>query len=160
MKSINLLLLSSTITLISATLLQPVIAQPSMALHQLKVAPAQMISTKQVHSTKAHFINLPSNPINSMLNQNMNNIDYNASSNVSSRLALSSVKRAAEQLPGKNINNLHSRNNFFENAMIFNDKMQQFISYFNKNNSLSKQTNTTQQNHQVEVKDQQKECNA
>lgn len=158
MKSINLLLLSSAITLVSATIIQPVVAQPNVTLHQLKVAPVHMISTNVMQNAKTLHL-LPSNPINNLLNQNITPINYKVPNSVSNRLALSSVRRTADHVAEKNIKNFHSRNNFFENAMIFNEKMQQFISYFN-NNSLIKQQNTAQKNHQSEVKAQQKECNA
>jgi len=160
MKSIKLLLKSSTITLISALLIQPVIAKPTMTVQALNVNSAQVSASKQSLQLTS-FVSLPSNPVKNMLNQYENNIDTTFSYNVSSRLALSSVRKTAEEMPTRHTGNINNGNSFFETAMIFNDKMQQVISYFkNHNNSLTQPKNSLQESHQAEIKNLQKECNA
>jgi len=142
----QLLLLSSIITLVLAMLIQPVIAKPVMTIHYHNVETVQAALAEQRQQRSTLIANLPSNPVNRLLNQYVNNID----TNLSNRLVLSSVRKVAENGPKKHLNNLNNHNGFFETAMIFNDKMQQLISYFkspSKNNS-------------IEVKSQQKECNA
>jgi|GEM_PF-6251470 len=160
MKSIKLLLLSSTIILGSAMLIQPVVAKPTMSVHYLKVGSEHVISTKAASRFESRLSSLPSNPVNNIMTQYVKNIDTNFAHKVSSRLALSSVNRAAaEQLPKQH--SLHGSNSFFDSAMIFNDKMQQFISYLKKpNNSLTQAFDPLQKDHKAEVKNQEKECNA
>lgn len=161
MKSIKLLLLSSTITLISATIIQPVIAKPTMTVHYLKVSSEQIAATQQALPFNTSFSSLPVNPLNRIITQQANNIDRDFSHKISSRLQLSSIRKTAEQLPKKHMNRSHDDNSFFETAMIFNDKMQQVISYFkNQNSGLTLPASSLQNSHQVEIKNQQKECDA
>ena len=147
MKSINLLLLSSTITLVSIMLIQPVIAQPMMAVHHFASNHAKISSSKQELPFTAQFSSLPDNPANRMLNNYTNIVD----DKISDRLVLSNFRRTAEQLSKRQLNNLNNNNTFFDSAMVFNDKMQQFISYFTNNNAIqSKGTHTSQGSHQTD----------
>lgn len=106
MQVIKLLRLSSTIPLILAIFILPAAAKSTITMHHIKISYAQIIPVKK----------------------NVNN-------NLSTRLVLSSINKTAEpQQPKKHLYDVNN-NSFYETAMIFNDKMQQVISYLKKHHT-------------------------
>tara|TARA_B110000467_G_C18282057_1_gene459192 strand:+ start:137 stop:589 length:453 start_codon:yes stop_codon:yes gene_type:complete len=150
MKSLKLLLLSSTITLFSALLIQPVIAKPTMALHYVNIDNAQSLHAVKASSMSFKLGALPSNPINNLLKQHTN------------QLTLTTKRIASEQLSRNQYNAVNNGNGFFETAMVFNDKMQQFFSYFETHdNGFIKPANALPKiNNQIKEKNQHNECNS
>ena len=133
MKSIKLLLLSSTIPLISAMLIQPVTAKPTLTIQQIKVSNVQITSINKALHFDIYLTDLPRNPANKNVNRYMHNVN----DNLSNRLVLSSIKKTTEQQPTAPFNKLNNNNGFYEKTMMFNDKMQQIISYLsNRHNNL------------------------
>lgn len=119
MKSIKLLLLSSTLPLISVMFILPATAKSTITIHHIKISYTQIIPAKKALLFDTYFTGLSDAPVK----KNVNN-------NLSTRLVLSSINKTAEQQQQKKHLNDVNNNSFYESAMIFNDKMQQVISYF------------------------------
>lgn len=136
MKSLKLLLLSSTITIISILLIQPVVAKPTLNLQHLKVANEHIFNTTQAPQLYQVSFNrdaLPTNPVNNLLNQHSKQLKYQ----LSDQLTLTVKRTASEQRSRSQENSVLNSNVFFETSMAFNDKMQQVFSYFKvQDNSL------------------------
>lgn len=169
MKSIKLLLLSSFTTLIIALLIQPVFAKPTVTVHYLNVESSRVISTQSLQPFNMQVTSLPTNPVNSILNQYAPPLSLTATNlgTLSSELTLASVINTTEQLHSPHHASVQNRNNFFETAMLFNEKMQQFIIFVQHvKTNLIDITNAFFKSEQLDVEHQsntnkqQKNCNA
>ena len=117
MKSIKLLLVSFTITFVTLINITPALAMPSVKIQHLQVNNSLSYPVnnykfiKVVGKTPSKRANLQSN-------------------NFSTGLILSNPAIFTEENSQLTMNVVSKSNEFFNSAMVFSDKLNQFISYF------------------------------
>ncbi len=116
MKSIKLLIISFTLTLLMLITIAPAIAAPSAKVQHLQVN-------------------------NMLTTTHMRKFSTNNSINFSTGLVLSSASILTEETTNSTLTAVETSNDFFTSAMIMNDKIHQLFSYFNSStkDDISKQ---------------------
>ncbi|WP_019029369.1 hypothetical protein [Colwellia piezophila] len=117
MKSIKLLLVSFTITFVALMTISPALAKPSVKIQYLNVNHSFSKSFASYDIIKA-AAEVP----HTLSTQNSNSF--------SSGLILSSSRLLIEDSSQLAINVVSQSNEFFSSALMFNDKFNQFISFF------------------------------
>lgn len=128
MKLSKFLLISSVSALILGINILPVVAKPSVELYQVKhVQPEPSLTAISLRSSLYDQVNGYNNlPSISNLTNNFNN-------SFSSTLILKVQPMFQENSQNSEIGNGSHSHTFLETTMIFNDKLQQFLSLFNDN---------------------------
>ena len=127
MKSIKLLLVSFTITVIALMTISPANAKPAVKIQHIKVN--NFLTTK-----------FNSYDIIKVASQVPNNLSNRYSNSFSTGLILSNPAALSEKSSQVTMNVINKSNDFFTSAMVFNDRLHQFISYFStaSNENISK----------------------
>ena len=117
MKSIKLLLVSFTITFVTLINITPALATPSVEIQSLKVN---------------HILSHPYNNYNiiNLVENKPSRTASQYSNNFSTGLILSNPAILTEENSQLTISVVSKSNEFFNSAMVFSDKLNQFISYF------------------------------
>lgn len=132
MKSIKLLLVSFTLTFITLVNISPANAEQAVKVQHLNVNSTLITKFNSVELT-----NVVSN--------------YNS---FSTGLILSAPERLSDKSSHLTISVVNNSNDFFTSAMVFNDKLHQFISYFTTPNhrTLTEPKNSTPDSDVIEEK--------
>jgi hypothetical protein len=142
MRTIKLLLVS-TITFLTLINISPVNAKPVMKVQHLNVN--SMLTS-----------NFNSYDIINVAGSVPNTLSSNSSNNFSTSLILSQPTALSDMNSNIAISVINKSNDFFTSAMVFNDKLHQFISYF----TTSDDTNITPSVSSPETKVIKKKCNS
>jgi len=143
MRTIKLLLVSF-ITFLTLINISPVNAKPVMKVQHLNVN--NMLTS-----------NFNSYDIIHVAGKTPNTLSSNTSNNFSTSLILSHPTALSDINSNLAIGVINKSNDFFTSAMVFNDKLHQFISYFTTSNN---DTNITPSVSSPETKVIKKKCNS
>ncbi len=145
MKSIKLLFISFTITLVALITISPANAKPTVKVQHLNVN--NMITSK---FNRYDIINiagtLPSNLSDNLSDKYRNNF--------STGLFLSNPAIFSEKSAQVTIDIVNKSNDFFTSTLVFNDKLHQLISYFTtpSNENITESTVSTSESKVIKNK--------
>jgi hypothetical protein len=133
MKSIKLLLVSFTLTFITLVNISPANAE---------------------HAVKVQHLNVNNTLMTEFNSDELTNVIGNYHNSFSTGLILSAPKRLSDRSSQLAVSVVNNSNDFFTSAMVFNDKLHQFISYFTNPNSqtLTEPTISTPESDVIEKK--------